>query len=63
MVCVTTARGGVISTAPSPKDDATKAPPEARFIRISLALTHLDDPTPSNCKATTCVCVANAAIT
>lgn len=26
--------------------------PGARFIRISLALTHLDDPTPSNCKAT-----------
>ena len=25
--------------------------PGARFVRICLALTHLDDPTPSNCKA------------
>lgn len=35
-------------TEGSPSDDI----PGARFITIRLALTHLDDPTPSNCKAT-----------
>ena len=35
-------------TEGSPSDDI----PGARFITIRLALTHLDDPTPSNCEAT-----------